>query len=237
MAGEYTRMNKSLVSAQVEDEVMRFIRRECKVGDKLPGENRLAERFGTSRSTIREVMKGLEMMGIVQIRHGSGTYVSSLRAVEDDPLHLGAHKDKYRLALELFDVRLMLEPEIAAQAAQMRSDEEALEVIRLCDEVERIYRAGEDHTQMDLQLHSYIARCSGNSIVQTLVPLIQSGVVTFCNITQRQLMQETIDTHRAVAEAIRDRDSVGARCAMTAHLAVNRTFILRQMRQREDKEV
>ena len=233
--GDYSQINKKLVSAQVEDEMVRMILREYKVGDKLPNENALAERFATSRSTIRGVMKELEGLGMVDIRHGSGTYVVCTTPVYNDPLKLAGHRDKYRLALELFDVRLMLEPDIAAKAAQMRTDKEAREVVHLCDEVERVYRAGKEHSQEDLDFHTCIAKCSGNSVVQALVPLIQSGVVTFCNVTENQLMEETITTHRAVAEAIVDKDTVGARCAMTAHLFANRTYINYLIKERETK--
>ena len=232
MTGD-AQLNRQLMSAQVEDEVVRFILRECEVGDKLPNEHALAEKFGTGRSTIREVMKGLEKMGMVTIRHGSGTYVASKSIGENDPLHLTVRRDKFRLALELFDVRLMLEPEIAAKAAEMRTEEEAKEILFLCDEVERIYLSGEDHSQADIHFHSCIAKCTGNSVVQALVPLIQSGVVTFCNVTGRKLMEETISTHRAIAEAILEKDIVGARCAMMNHLAANRSFILKTLKERD----
>ena len=233
MSGEYTKMNKTLMSTQVEDQMTEYLIRECQVGDKLPNEFDLAKRFNTSRSTLREVMKSLASQGMVEIRHGSGTYVLSTSPSVPDPLHLSGRKDKFRLALELFDVRLMLEPEIAAKAAELRTDRQAQEVKELCDEVERLYRNGEDHSQKDMEFHTCIARCSGNVVVQALVPIIQSAVVTFCNVTERKLMNETITTHRAVAKAIYYRDPVGARCAMTAHLSANRDLIQDMLRERE----
>ena len=122
MENRYSKMNKTLVSAQIEDELIRYIMFECKPGEKLPNEFELAKRFQTSRSTIREVMKSVASQGMVQIRHGSGTYVLATRPEPSDPLHLSGRKDKFRLAMELFDVRLMIEPDIAAIAAEMRTD-------------------------------------------------------------------------------------------------------------------
>lgn len=65
------------------------------------------------------------------------------------------------------------------------------------------------------------------------MPVINGAVMTFANLTQHQLMQETIDTHRAVTQAICDRDSTGARCAMVMHLTHNRRAIIRQWKERQ----
>ncbi|MCR5770717.1 MAG: FadR family transcriptional regulator [Butyrivibrio sp.] len=235
MADSYAKINKTLISTQVEDQMMEYILGECNVGDKLPNEFELAKKFDTSRSTIREVMKTIASHGIVEIRHGSGTYVisKSPKIADSDPLHLSGRKDKYRLALELFDVRLMLEPEIAAMAADLRTKEQAKEVLRLCDEVEALYESGADHSKKDAEFHACIAACSGNLVVQSLVPIIQSAIITFCNVTQRKLKNETIITHRAITNAILNKDAIGARCAMITHLSSNRDAILEMIRKRE----
>ena len=139
MTDEYAKMDHTLRSAQIEDKIQDYIMHECQPGAKLPNEFALAERFETSRSTIREVMKSLATRGMVEIRHGSGTYVLSNTPSVSDPLHLSGRKDKYQLALELFDVRLMLEPEIAAMAAELRSERQAAELKEYCDKTEFLY--------------------------------------------------------------------------------------------------
>lgn len=100
------------------------------VGDKIPNEFELAEKFGTGRSTIREAVKSLSSKGVLEVRQGSGTFVISPSTVEDDPLRLARYNDKLQLALELFDVRLMIEPEIAAHAAVNVTDDDIKEIIR-----------------------------------------------------------------------------------------------------------
>ena len=97
MTDEYARMNKTLRSAQVEDQILEYLLLSCKPGDKLPNEFELAKKFNTSRTTMREVMKSLASQGLVEIRHGSGTYVISTSPSTPDPLHLSSRKDKYRL--------------------------------------------------------------------------------------------------------------------------------------------
>ena len=130
------------------------------------------------------------------------------------------------LALDLCDVRLMLEPEIAVLACEHATEEEKQELKRLCDEVEELYLAGENHLQKDVEFHTWIARCSKNRVIEKLLPIIQSAVITFVNLTHRQLKKETIQTHRAITDAILRGDSAGAKYAMMMHLNYNRQMIL-----------
>lgn len=231
---QFEKMDKKLLGERIEEELMRCILEEpLEVGQKIPNEFDLAKQFGVGRSTIREAVKGLVSKGILEVRRGSGTYVVSTSLTVDDPLGLSKLQDKYKLALELFDVRLMLEPEIAAQAAEYVTAEEMEQLCRLRDEVERLYQNGEDHTPKDVEFHTCIARCSKNRVVETLVPIINTAVMTFANLTHRMLREETIETHRAVVDAIADQDPVGARCAMIMHLTYNRQALVRLLKEQE----
>ena len=115
------------------------------------------------------------------------------------------------------------------------TDEEKAELKRLCDEVENLYLAGENHLQKDVEFHTYIARCSKNKVIEKLVPIIQSAVITFVNLTHRQLKDETIDTHRAITDAILNGDSAGAKYAMIMHLNYNRQMILKKQAKAQQK--
>lgn len=233
---QFEKVNKKLLGSQIEDELMNFILEEpLQIGQKIPNEFELAEKFNVGRSTIREAVKGLVSKGVLEVRRGSGTYVVSTSSLEDDPLGLSRFEDKYKLALELFDVRLMLEPEIASLAAEYATPEEGEKLKALCDEVEYLYRKGENHTGKDIEFHTCIAGCSKNRVVETLIPVINTAVQTFANLTHRTLMQETIDTHRAITEAILEGDSVGARCAMVMHLTYNRQMLIKQLREKQKK--
>ena len=222
------KMNQKLLAPQVEEELMNYILHEpVQIGEKIPNEYELASRFGVGRSTLREVVKSLVTKGILEVRRGAGTYVVGTSSAADDPLGLEKFTDKYKLALELFEVRLMLEPEIAALASEYATSEEKEELKRLCRETEELYLAGKNHTSKDVEFHTCIAHCSRNRVVEQLLPIIQTAVVTFVNLTHRKLMEETIETHRAILDAIIQGDSVGARCAMIMHLTYNRQMLLR----------
>ena len=235
---QFDKLDKKLLGEQIEDELMNYILQEpIEIGQRLPNEFELAEKFGVGRSTIREAVKGLVSKGILEVKRGSGTYVMSTRSMEDDPLGLSRLQDKYKLALELFEVRLMIEPDIAALAAEFATEEELRQLLQLCDETEQMYINGKDHIPKDIAFHTCIARCSKNRVVETLIPIINTAVLTFANLTHRTLMKETIETHRAVVDAILDRDPVGARCAMVMHLTYNRQALkTKQRKQNQDKK-
>lgn len=223
------------LGAQIADQLLNYIQtKPLEVGDKLPNEFELAEMFGVGRSTIREAVKGLVSKGILEVRRGSGTFVSNTCSTEEDPLGIGKRDDTYQLALELFDVRLMLEPEIAAKAAEYATDEDIRQLTELCDEVEQMYLDDMDHVPRDIAFHTCIASCSKNRVVETLIPIIHTSITTFVNITNRKLRDETIATHRAITDAITAHDSTGARCAMVMHLTYNRQEILKQWKESQN---
>lgn len=233
---QFERVNNKLLGSHVENELMNYIlEKPVEIGQKLPNEFELAEKFGVGRSTIREAVKGLVSKGILEVRRGSGTYVISTSTLESDPLGLSRFQDKYKLALELFEVRLMLEPEIAAMACDYATEEEMAQLKQLCDEVEQLYLSGKNHIQKDIEFHTCIARCSKNRVVEVLIPIINTAVVTFANLTHRMLKRETIETHRAVTDAILNRDAMGARCAMVMHLTYNRQRLLKMMKEEQRK--
>lgn len=235
---QFEKLDKKLLGEQIEDELMNYILQEpVEVGHRIPNEFELAEKFGVGRSTIREAVKALVSKGILEVKRGSGTYVVGTSTADEDPLGLSKLQDKYKLALELFDVRLMLEPDIAALAAENATPEELAQLKRLCDETEQMYLSGKNHIPKDVEFHTCIAKCSKNRVVETLIPLINTAVLTFANLTHRTLMQETIETHRAIVEAITDKDPVGARCAMMMHLTYNRQTLMRKNKEHEKKRV
>lgn len=230
----FEKMNKKLLGSQVEEQLLQYILQEpVNVGEKIPNEFELAEKFGVGRSTIREAVKGLVSKGILEVRRGSGTYVISTSTPEEDPLGFGSIQDKYKLALDLFDVRLLLEPEIAVMACEHATDADIKELTELCDAVEETYLNGEDHTHKDVEFHTCIARCSRNQVVEILIPVIHTAVVTFANLTHRTLMKETIETHRAIVDSIARGDAVGAKCAMVMHLTYNRQMIMKMIENPE----
>ncbi len=228
---------KKTLGQQTEDKLMEYILdAQVAVGEKIPNEFELAEIFHVGRSTIREAVKGLVSRGVLEVRRGDGTYVISTVYMENDVLGFGQIKDKYQLALDLFDVRLMIEPEIVTWACRKATKEQIVKLRELCDEVELLYKQGHNHIQKDIEFHSYLAKVSGNMVVERLIPVINTSVVIFANITYRSLMQETLETHRAIVDSIERKDAVGAKCAMNMHLTYNRQVIMELLEKRKKSQ-
>ena len=147
---EFSHLKSKLLAEQVEEQIYHFILdTPLSPGSKLPNEFELGEKFGVGRSTIREAVKLLSSKGIVEVRRGSGTYVLTTALGVGDPLGLSAVQDKTALALDLVNVRLLLEPGIAEMAANNATDEDIARLRRyyksceyqLCDAFVREWSA------------------------------------------------------------------------------------------------
>ena len=228
-------LKSKLLAEQIQEQIYQYILdTPLEIGTKLPNEFELGEKFGVGRSTIREAVKILVSRGILTVKQGSGTYVVSTTPMEQDPLGLRAIEDKMALALDLANVRMILEPGIAEMAALNAAKADLDKLRYLCDEVERKIREGSSYIQEDIAFHTCIAECSGNKVVEQLIPIIDTAVLMFVNVTHKALTEETIMTHRDITEAIAQRDAMGARAAMMMHMTFNRNRI-RQLMKEEGK--
>lgn len=223
---EFSHLKSKLLAEQVEEQIYHFILdTPLSPGSKLPNEFELGEKFGVGRSTIREAVKLLSSKGIVEVRRGSVTYVLTTALGVGDPLGLSAVQDKTALALDLVNVRLLLEPGIAEMAANNATDEDIARLRRLCERVERKIHDGDRYIEDDIAFHTCVAESSKNMVVEQLIPIIDTAVMMFVNVTHKKLIDETIMTHRMVVEAIAAHDPIGARSAMAMHLTFNRRMI------------
>lgn len=217
------------LSSKLSEELLNYIRSEnLKPGDRLPNESILAKKMGVGRSSIREAMKLLASRNIVTIRQGSGTYISQTPGMVDDPLGFSFIADKQKLAQDSLEVRFLLEPAIASLAAQNASEEDIALLRRLCQEVEDLVRLGQDHTQKDIEFHTAIALSSKNVVVPRLILVINSAIPLLIELTGNTLKQETIDTHRALTDAIAAHNAAAAHDAMYLHLVYNRARMTHQ---------
>ena len=223
-------MKNKLLVEQTRDRIFHYILDEnLEIGTKIPNEFVLADKFEVGRSTIREAVKQLVSQGILSVKQGSGTYVTSTTPVDQDPLGLRGVKDKMKLAWDLVNVRMILEPEIAEMAALNATDEDIRRLEELCDEVEAKINNREAYVQADIAFHVWIASCTKNTVMEQLIPIIDTAVLMFVNVTHQKLKPETVMTHRMVTEAIAAHDPLGAKSAMGMHITFNRDLIRKLM--------
>lgn len=199
-----------------------------KSGDQLPSERELSEMFQVSRASVREAIRTLESMGLVEIRSGEGTYVASSVETLLSPLASAILQQKDVL-LEVFEARKIVEPEIAALAAERADPEEIEQLEAILKEQARQIGEGETGVEADTAFHSTIAQTAKNKILLRLNDAIMDSLR---ETRERSLQTDGRPTrsmagHREILEAIRVKDPVKAREAMLAHLEAIEHNILR----------
>ena len=226
-----TTQEHSLTDAAVNGIIRLIMTNDMQPGDKLPTEYQLAEQLGVGRSTLREATRTLAMRNILEIRQGAGTFVSAKRGVPQDPLGLTFMENDARLALELFDIRLMLEPKAAEWAAAKASQEQWRELEDCCDTLKARIDAGESYSEADEAFHSCIARCSGNRVLANLIPIVVSSIPMTTLSSEDRFRHSTDAQHRRILGALRRRDATGAAMAMSEHLNLNREFFAAKLEE------
>lgn len=220
-------------SYEATEKIKEIIRaKNLKPGDRLDNETILAEELGVGRSTVREAVKRLEESDILEVKRGAGTYIARKSIKITDPLGLGILGIDEGLALELLDVRMILESESVAMTAMTASEREIRAIIKQKNKVEMIIHQGENHWEEDAKLHKMIAEATNNRIIAKLVPIIQHSIGMTIELTSKKFLGSTIEYHNQIVDAIIRRDERGARGAMIAHLNENRRYILKEIERK-----
>ena len=226
---DFEAVRRDKVYEGVAKQIERLILKKLQPGDKLPSERELAETLGVSRSSIRDAIRSLELMGMVEPRQGAGTIVREISSESlVNPL-ANAIKRKEDLIGELLDFRKMLEPQLAARAATRASPDEIAEMEDILDRQDRKLRAGESAIAEDSEFHYAIALASGNSIVlkvlDTLMDLLRDSRER--SLQEEGRPQKSLAGHRRILTAIKRRDIDGAKAAMRRHIENVEQIVLR----------
>jgi GntR family transcriptional repressor for pyruvate dehydrogenase complex len=190
-------------------------------GDRLPAERELAATMGVSRSSLREALRALTVLGVCEMRHGTGTYVSSL---EPDLL---VRPLSFVLSLsdggfdQLFEARKVVEPAIAALAAARIDDATVDRLDALALRAAAVVESAEAFLVADMELHDTIRQAAGNPILGRFMESIQALGVASRKTTgsRRAVRDQSVRDHEAIVAALRARDPAGAADAMHVHLA------------------
>lgn len=210
------------LAEQVADGIMNLIQETpYKAGDKLPTEKELCERTGAGRNTVREALKILASRNVLEIRQGAGTFVSEKQGIPDDPLGFSMVNDHVKLTKDLLQVRIMLEPQIAALAAQCAKEHEIKELEEILEEMEAAMKKREDYSELDTKFHTKIAQCTHNIVMENLLPVIGKGVAVFAKEVAQTEYDRTWISHRKIFCYIRDHKPFEAEMEMQYHLLYN----------------
>ena len=217
---KFQAVRRSSLSDSVGESIIQMIRKgEIKPGERLPSEHQLMEQLNVGRSSVREAVRGLVMMGILNSRPRKGTVVCSPIANQtgqqlQDFTGLWAVRD-------LFEVRLLLEAHAAEAAARLASTEDIDELRALAVAFEKAAREGKSIFQSNLDFHLKIATTARNPVLlECLRQIIGNLRETRETINRavRNLLSRDVDEHRMIVEAIAQKDSVSARKIMHQHI-------------------
>jgi GntR family transcriptional repressor for pyruvate dehydrogenase complex len=205
-------------------------------GSRLPPENELAAQLGIGRSSIREAIKALELIRVLDVRHGDGTYVTSLQPhllLEGVGFALDLVQDDS--ILEVAEVRRLFEP-VATGLAAKRIDDAALR--RLADYVERMEQAGDDQEQLihcDHAFHSTVFESTGNRTLMSILDGLSSRTLRariWRGVLEAEAARQTIREHRAIHDALAAHDRPLAEAAALMHVNTSERW-LRDMLSRQ----
>jgi GntR family transcriptional repressor for pyruvate dehydrogenase complex len=199
-----------------------LLRGELKAGDRLPPEKELSERLGLSRSSLREAVKALELIRVLDVRRGDGTYVTSLDAKllnEAVAFVVELHQDKS--ILELFEVRRILEPATAFIAASKIGAGELHELSATMDGIHENTDV-EELEANDLEFHRIISRAAGIAYLESLLDALSGSTVRariWRGLTQDGAVAHTLAEHQAIADALERGDAELVRALVTVHIS------------------
>lgn len=195
---------------------------EASPGEKLPKEKELASRLGLSRSSLREAVRALALMGVLHVRQGDGTYVTSLDPhLLLDSVGLAIELSRERTVLELLEVRRLIEPGATALGAA-RIDGAGIEKLKGC--LERMETAPDPKTlvEADDEFHEIIVAAAGNQTLSSLVRAFSSRTMrarAWRALADEGVVEVTKLGHRNIYRAIEDRDPDLARAVATTHIS------------------
>ena len=205
----------------------RIVAGHLREGELIDDENRLCERFGVSKSVIREAVKLLVGKGMLEVRRGSGTRVrrrASWALLDDDVLawHQGV-EPRSDFLRQLMDVRQVIEPNAAAWAA-CSATEFQIAAIRLAQEKMQEAPSVQDFVVADALFHRAVLRAANNEVLMAMEGVIFSSLLSSIRLTNTDPRENkrSIPLHRKVLNAIEDHDSEAAAAAMNEHLGDTR---------------
>jgi len=213
------------IYVKVIEQVLHLIRSGVlKCGDQLPSENELTGQLGVSRSSVREALRALEVLGVIESKTGVGRFVR-----EDTP-HEAVFDILNELAeegspWEIMEARLAVEPGVAFLAARRRTEQQLRQMDQIVDVQSKQVETGADPMQSDLEFHLLLAAASGNQVLGDCSRLIATRMQhRFWQAIKRASLSVPghattyLEQHRQIRDAIRNQDAEGARAAMRLHL-------------------
>jgi GntR family transcriptional regulator, transcriptional repressor for pyruvate dehydrogenase complex len=224
MAGLLTPVSASRISTDIVDQIKRAIREGRLVpGDQLPSERKLTEQLAVSRVSVRDALRMLEAQGLVEVRVGArgGAFVTAPAPdlVGEGIANMLMLADV--TAAEVTELRLIFELALLPLACERRDDDDLEELEQICNRAEAALAAGADHVALSGEFHTRLARATHNAAIALFAESFHGPLVRSLREAQRvapEMGDAGVLEHRALVDAVRDRDADAARAIMAEHL-------------------
>ncbi|MGD8562158.1 MAG: FadR/GntR family transcriptional regulator [Desulfarculaceae bacterium] len=190
-------------------------------GDRLPPERQLAEMMGVNRHTVREALKTLEYMGVVECKTGMGTIINNLgQDLLIDQISQAAGFSPQQLLSDIMELRLLLEPGIAALAAERATDSELAAMQEAMNDLEKEFSNSCLGTDADERLHIALAKATHNATIYRLAGPMLKMLAQYRekSLKIKSRRSETLKEHNKIFQAVKNRQPQAASEAMTQHL-------------------
>jgi GntR family transcriptional repressor for pyruvate dehydrogenase complex len=222
---EFTRVPRLSLSDHIVEQIAELIARGAlKPGDRIPSEKQLCEKFGVGRTSVREALRSLSVMGVLRSHMGDGTFVATdaSRFLERS-FHWGLLLNS-KVVEDLIETRLMLESHNAQLAAAKAREEDLVRMEESISLMETNVANPAEYLEADLQFHLAIAQATQNSILQSLLSTTRGYLQAWIQETlarpdrTEKRARLSITEHKRIVRALRNKDGDGARQAMAAHI-------------------
>jgi GntR family transcriptional repressor for pyruvate dehydrogenase complex len=217
-----TPVTRSTLTADIcRKMVAHLIRGDWSTGEKIPPERLLCQHLGVGRASLREALKALEIMGMIETRLGEGTFVCRRSDFFARPLMWAITGRDISDARELVEARKLIEVELAGLAAERATPDDLAKIRAMLDLMESSFDDIERFLEADIGFHLAIAEASHNGILFNAILLIRNLMREWVNsaLTRQGVAAEAFDQHKQIFLAIAKRRSEQARKSMEAHLA------------------
>lgn len=214
-------IQRDRVPKQIEQQILALIREgSLAAGERLPSERELSEMFSVSRASVREAMRSLEHLGVIDVRQGGGTFVREARWEDLSSRITAAFALHPNVLWHIYEARLVIEPALGRSAALNVTDEDIAQLRVILDrQAEKLLR-GKSTVEEDNEFHTIIMRAAGNPILQTMAEacftLLESSRESYLQTRERQTT--SLRTHRMILDALERHDAEAAYAASLHHI-------------------
>lgn len=217
----YAPVERSSVAEQVAKRLLEMVRTKAlKPGDQLPPERELATYMQVSRASLREALRGLQILGVLKMRQGGGIYVTALEAIDLlGPLQFLITLDSKNLG-SLYESRAMIDGAIARLAAERITPAQLASLHKLVEAQSTVLGDPLAFRLADTEFHETIAAATGNPFLLTVSHSLYVLGMEYRRVAAgiRGVLERSLEEHRAIVAALEARDAVATEAAMQAHL-------------------